>query len=471
MKEGVVAIVGPQSSSAASFAAHIGRATKVPFVSFGATDPNLSEMQYPYFIRVVPSDVLQMDAIASFVANYGWKEVAMFHMDDDYGTNGASSLSDSLQARSMKLVEKVPISPWMDTSSIEQILEQLMNQQTRVFVLHAHPDVGLAILQEAYNLNMMGYGYVWIATDQITISLEDTPLPPGVVRNTQGIIGIRPYIPPSLKLQRFFNSWNKNFPTHFDEPDQINPYALYAYDAIWTISYALSSYLKTNGKINFISPRKMPNQSGGKSELSKMKIFEAGEVFKDEILRTRFLGTSGLIKFDKNGDLIGGAFEYVNMVGRNPHGVGYWWPNYNRVSLSPPSEHELLNLTNIPQNPGFLYQGSSSNVTKMPIIWPGGLTNTPRGWALPKNGNPLIIGVPRKAGYTELVGVTMDTQNQTVIDGFCIQVFKAALDLVPYDVPYKFELLGDGITTPKYSDLIQKLANQVLIVIIYAILF
>ena len=70
-----------------------------------------------------------------------------------------------------------------------------------------------------------------------------------------------------------------------------------------------------------------------------------------------------------------------------------------------------------------------------------------------------------------LVGVTMDTQNQTVIDGFCIQVFKAALDLVPYDVPYKFELLGDGITTPKYSDLIQKLANQVLIVIIYVIHF
>jgi ionotropic glutamate receptor len=247
---------------------------------------------------------------------------------------------------------------------------------------------------------------------------------------------------------------------------------LYAYDAVWTIAYAVSSYLKANGKFNFLSPRKMPIQSGGKSELSKLKVFETGDEFKDQILRTQFLGTSGLIRFDKAGDRIGGAFEYINIVGRNPHGVGYWWANHNSISLSPPSKSELLNLTNLQQNNGFLSQGSSSNATKMPIIWPGGVTDTPRGWALPKDGNILKIGVPRKAGYTELVSVTTDAENRTIVDGFCIQVFKSALSLLPYDVPYEFELLGDGVTTPKYSDLIQKLANQVsLLFIIIIIIF
>ena len=60
----VVAIIGPQSSVVSHFVSHMGTATKVPMVSFSATDPSLSEEQYPFFARTVAPDGVQMTAIA-----------------------------------------------------------------------------------------------------------------------------------------------------------------------------------------------------------------------------------------------------------------------------------------------------------------------------------------------------------------------------------------------------------------------
>ena len=63
----VVAMIGPQSSVVAHFVSHMGTATKVPMVSFAATDPSLSEEQYPFFVRTVASDDVQMKAIAGTI--------------------------------------------------------------------------------------------------------------------------------------------------------------------------------------------------------------------------------------------------------------------------------------------------------------------------------------------------------------------------------------------------------------------
>ena len=64
LEEEVVAFVGPQTSVVSHFVSHMCTATRVPLVSFSATDPSLSEDQYPYFVRLTHSDNVQMAAIA-----------------------------------------------------------------------------------------------------------------------------------------------------------------------------------------------------------------------------------------------------------------------------------------------------------------------------------------------------------------------------------------------------------------------
>ncbi|KAH7298533.1 hypothetical protein KP509_25G048200 [Ceratopteris richardii] len=463
VKGGVVAVVGPQSSAVSQFAAYIGKEATVPFISFGATDPNLSETQYPYFIRVAPSDVLQMQAVAAFVGNYGWKEVVMFHMDDDYGTNGASKLSDSLQRKGSKIVDKVAFVPWVEKDGIDKELSMLTNRQTRIFIVHTQSDVGFLILQEAYYLNMMTSGYVWIVTDLVTTDLGSLQFDPKVQLYTQGVVGVRRYIRHSQELHNFVVSWKRSYP-HLSLDlyvNQNNAYGLYAYDAVWTAARAISSYLNDEHEINFIKPPEKPTQSGGRSELAQMPIFQGGKTMRGYILNTSFVGASGVVKFDETGDLADAAFEYTNMVGRSLHVVGYWWANNSGVSLKLPPSTELSILDSAPDEEFFLaHDGKPETSTNMSIIWPGGDALTPRGWVLPKNGRPIKIGVPRKAGYTELVQVTINSDNTTTYTGFCIQVFEAALKYLPYAVPYTYEMFGDGLTTPEYSLLVQKLAHQ-----------
>ena len=53
----------------------IANGLHVPLVSYAATDPTLSALQFPYFLRSTHSDFHQMEAVVDFINFYGWKEV------------------------------------------------------------------------------------------------------------------------------------------------------------------------------------------------------------------------------------------------------------------------------------------------------------------------------------------------------------------------------------------------------------
>jgi ionotropic glutamate receptor len=92
------------------------------------------------------------------------------------------------------------------------------------------------------------------------------------------------------------------------------------------------------------------------------------------------------------------------------------------------------------------------------MAWSGGSTTKPRGWVFPNNGQPLRIGVPNKPSFKEFVASGKGPDNVT---GYCIDIFNAAVKLLPYPVPSKFISIGDGIHNPKYDDIINMVANNV----------
>ncbi|KAL7243288.1 hypothetical protein ACSBR1_015651 [Camellia fascicularis] len=65
----------------------------------------------------------------------------------------------------------------------------------------------------------------------------------------------------------------------------------------------------------------------------------------------------------------------------------------------------------------------------------------PRGWVFPNNGRQLRIGVPNRVSYREFVAKVTRTD---MFKGYCIDVFTAAVNLLPYAVPYKLIPFGDG---------------------------
>ncbi|KAI5055037.1 hypothetical protein GOP47_0030182 [Adiantum capillus-veneris] len=453
-KKEVVAVVGPQSTTVSHFVAHMGGATQVPLVSFAATDPALSEFQYPYFFRVSHTDAMQMQAIASFIGHYGWREVVVLYTDDDFGTNGAGALSDALEPVGARLVQKAALVPGINKTSIGNILTELAGMQTRVFVVHVSESLGLTLFSEAKYLGMMSAGYVWIVSDSIASMLGSAGLDAKVLSTFQGVIGVRGYYPPdSSQVQSFLSQW-KNLSTAGNESLSLNIYGLYAYDAVWTIAYALDKCIRDGLNFTFKGPIFSFNESGSTSELAQLSILQDGPLLRTHILQTNFVGTLGLIQLNSKGDLVRSAFEIINVVGEELHVVSYW-KNTTQLLASPPDT-----LTD-----GVLidHLGSvGSEAASLQIIWPGNSSETPRGWVLPKNGRPLRIAVPKKAGFKQFVNwpAANSTNSTTAFHGFCIDVFQNALKYLPYSVPYIFVLYGQD-STPVYDDMIDQLENKV----------
>eukprot|EP00250_Pteridium_aquilinum_P021124 c25034_g1_i2 orf=601-3321(-) len=449
-KQEVVAVVGPQSTVVSHFVAHMGGATQVPLVSFAATDPTLSELQYPYFFRIAHTDAVQMQAIASLIGHYGWREVVALYTDDDFGTNGAAALSDALVPVGARLVQKAALVPGSNTTTIGSILTELAAMQTRIFVVHMPQSLALMLFSEAKHLGMMSTGYVWIVSDSMTGTLGSTELDATALDTLQGVVGLRGYYSQdSSQLQSFLSEWS-NFSTGGNDSVYLNLYGLFAYDAVWMIAHALDSYLKEGLNFTFKGPIISPNDTGGASELAQLSVLQDGPLLRTHILQTKFDGTSGFIQVDSKGDLVRSAFEIINIVGERLHVVGYW-TNETQLSVSPPTDASLDPLGSI-----------KSEAASLQILWPGNSSETPRGWVLPKNGRPLKIAVPKKAGFKQFVSwpAGSNSSNATSFHGFCIDVFQSALRYLPYGVPYTFVLYGAD-STPVYDDMIDQLANKV----------
>ncbi|KAF5201854.1 Glutamate receptor 2.2 [Thalictrum thalictroides] len=77
----------------------------------------------------------------------------------------------------------------------------------------------------------------------------------------------------------------------------------------------------------------------------------------------------------------------------------------------------------------------------------GGLERIPLGWVMPSDAKPMVIGVPGRTSFEKFVKVH-DGQEPT---GFCIDVFKNAVQLLNYDLPYIFKPF-DGL----YDDLVDQ---------------
>lgn len=443
MGNNAVAALGPQSSGIAHAISHVANELHVPLLSF-ATDPTLSSLQFPYFLRAVTSDHFQMHAIANLIEYYGWKEVVAIFVDDDYGRNGISVLGDALAEKRAKISYKAAFTPGGLETDIDSLLVKVNLLESRVYVVHVNPDSGLNIFSVAKKLGMMSKSYVWIATTWLS-SLLDTSetIEPETANLLQGVIMLRHHTPDSELKRRFSNRW-RNIKSK--QTLKFNSYALYAYDSVWLLARALDSFLNDGGAISFSEDPKLRNTNGSALHLTSLRIFDQGQKLLQILTATNFTSLTGEIRFDSDKNLIRPSFDILNIVGTGFRRLGYW-SNYSGLSTVPP---ETLYIK--PPNT------SNSNQHLYSVLWPGETTVQPRGWVFPNNGRPLRIAVPYRVTYPDVV--TKD-KGPLGARGYCIDVFEAAVELLPYPVPHQYILYGDGRRNPSFGNLVNDVAQNV----------
>nr|KYP64874.1 Glutamate receptor 3.1 [Cajanus cajan] len=369
METDVVAIIGPQSSVVAHIISHVANELRVPLLSFAATDPTLSSLQFPFFVRTTQSDLYQMKAVAEIIDYYGWKEVIAIYVDDDYGRNGVAALDDELAARRCKISFKEGIQSGteVDRGQITSLLVKVALMQSRVIVLHAQTDSGFMLFNVARYLGMTDNGYVWIVTDWLSSLLDSFSLPSETMDVLQGVLVLRQHTPDSDRKRVFLSRWNNLTGGSLG----LHSYGLYAYDSVWLVARAIDAFFSQGGIVSCTNYT--TGDKGGELNLNAMSIFD-------------------------NGTLL-----------------------------------------------------SSANQKLHSVIWPGDTLSKPRGWVFPNNGRQLRIGVPIRVSYREFVSPVKGTE---MFKGFCVDVFTAAVNLLPYAVPYRFVPFGDGHQNPSYTELV-----------------
>lgn len=446
METDIVAVVGPQCSTIAHIISYIANELHVPLLSF-ATDPTLSSIQFPFFVRSTQNDLFQMTAIAEMVDYYQWRQVIAIYVDDEYGRNGIAALGDELQERRCKISYKAVFSPVATPSDILDLLVSVALMESRIIVLHANPTFGKIVFSVANRLKMMGNGYVWIATDWLSSFLDTySPLPSETMNNMQGVLTLRQHTVDTKMKSALVSNWKMLTKKYSNALFGLNAYGLYAYDAVWAVAKALDAFFDDGGVISFSNDTRLKEANGSNLLLEALSIFDGGNLLLDEIRKINFTGVTGQFQFDSDGFLIHPAYDIINIIGSGSRIIGYW-SNYSGLSVVPPET-----LYSKPSN------HSLANNQLHSVIWPGETTEKPRGWSFPYNAKELRIGVPNRVGFREFV--SKDPTTNTV-KGYCIDVFTSAVALLPYAVPYKFIPFGNGHQNPNYYELVNMVALNV----------
>ncbi|KAK9667031.1 hypothetical protein RND81_14G227700 [Saponaria officinalis] len=439
MEKDTVAVIGPQTSTMAHVLSHLANELHVPFLSFTALDPTLSPIQYPYFFQTAPNDLFQMTAIAEMVSYFQWTQVIAIYTDEEQSRNGITALGDKLIEKRCKISYKAVLPPVIYNSyDVEEELKKVKMKESRVLVVHTYSTYGPMILEAAQKLGMFGKGYVWIASSWLSSILDSQPTPE-VYKMSQGLLTLRFHTPESQRKREFVARW-KNLSKN---SIGLNEYGLYAYDTVWLIARAMTTFLNQGNKISFSNNPILNAVGGGNMNLSALSVFDAGNRLMRNILETNMTGLTGPIWFTPERYLVDPSYEIINIVGTQMKQIGYW-SNYSWLSVVAPEKLRIR-----PQNRSIASQKLYS------VVWPGGSKHRPRGWIFPRDGKKLKIGVPRRVSFPFFV--YQDNRTHAVT-GYCIDIFKAAVKRLPYAVPYEFILFGDGHQNPNYSELVKRVS-------------
>ncbi|XP_060199436.1 glutamate receptor 2.9-like [Lycium barbarum] len=412
-KKQVHAILGPLThQEAALFSDFDDEANKgIPIISLSlaATYSTLLLTEPSSLIQMSNNVKSQMQCFAALIGHFKWRKViALYEISNsfsnmDYGL--ITHLSDSLKFVDSTVEYHLAFPPLFSVSNsrlfFQEKLEKLRTKNVKVFVVaQCSLEFGLVLFEMATEMGMMGKDYVWIISDNMASLLDSVET--SVLLNMQGVIGFKANVNEKTESFRDFSvKFRRKYRSEYPEEEGYpspSSYALKAYDATLATAKAMQKLSKTK------------NSS---SELVK------------SILLSDFEGLSGKVSF-KNGMLFQKpTFRIINVIGKSYREVSFWSP---KVGFS----EDFVEYNGVKLRIGNGLGGALES-----ILWPGGKQTVPKGWTIGGLEKPLKIGVPARGAFNQFVTVNFNQErNETLIGGFSVHVFEAAVRQLPYYLPY-----------------------------------
>ncbi|KAK4268534.1 hypothetical protein QN277_025181 [Acacia crassicarpa] len=420
--EKVHAILGPQNSEQARYIVRLGEEVfQKPVIWFPITGPSILPPPSPSSIYTGQGlNCYQFRAIAAIIKALGWQSIVPIYEETEYGSHLVPCLTNVLKEMGVQMANVTAINSSSKDLGINTTLDTLNNMRTHVFLVHMSMDLGTKFIWSAQKKEMMGEGYAWILTQELS-SLTDPQVP--LVRNLyngssvpvdnftdfvslkrymQGALGVRPMDSNKTDLHR---AKEKNFTDRFLGTLPI--YGWWAYHTIEALAKAVEKVEKAGT--------------------------DNGQKLRDEIKATTFTGVSGVNFNLSQGQLEQLEYEVYNVISARERIIGSWSPKTGLVQDYSDG------------GGGGEASGGRGYQLKYPL-WPGDTLDKP-----PK----LRIGVPRTNYFPEFVVVYNSSKPR--VDGFAYNVFLRALDVLPFPLNnFEFVLLpnNSGSDSATYDDML-----------------
>ena len=266
--EKVPVVLGSDASSVTLAMAPVANATKTVLISPISSSPDITHAG-PYVFRTAPSDVEQAKVAAEWMWNLGYRKVAVLYVLNSWGKGLADAFQERFEALGGVVTAKEGVEE--QETNYRTVLLKLNKENPDAFYMPTYSKQGARIVQQYREMGLkkpiLG-GDTWGAPEFKNVGNEL-------------IEGIR-FVAPGLYKGPEYQAFEKKFVERYGVNPDFN--AASAYDALYAVAKALDKVLSKN-------------------------LPPTGENIRKELLTVTFVGATGPIQFDENGDVVGKPFQ------------------------------------------------------------------------------------------------------------------------------------------------------------------
>lgn len=257
-----IAFLGAVCSSVTLAVAPIAESNKVILVSPASTNPDITTAG-DYVFRVIPTDALRGKVFAEYVYSQGYKNVSLLYINNDGGAGNQKTFAEYFEKAGGRILssEAYP----QDTRDVRAQLTKIKAQKPDALVVVSYPDDTPIVMRQAQELAL------GVPLFFQTEALDDPAVIQKAGSAAEGATYILPARPEGASADAFANDYKKKYGR---DPET---FAAESYDIIRLIASILEN-----------AP-----------EVSSSEALKAG-LYKTQ----NYLGASGTITFDQNGDVI-----------------------------------------------------------------------------------------------------------------------------------------------------------------------
>ncbi|MEA3488032.1 MAG: ABC transporter substrate-binding protein [Euryarchaeota archaeon] len=255
------------------------------------------------FFRTCPSDALQGIAMARLAIQQGYKTASTLVVWNPYGIGFEEAFTKKFENLGGKVLASERYDP--ATTAFDSVVEKVASKNPDFVMLCAYPDTGSEMLKAASKKGYIG-DMGWLLSE----GLMSDDLAEMVGKDDAGnyiIAGLKGTAPDPRVVGPAYEEFKKNYIALYGEKP--SNYCANAYDAVALVALALekTGNVSSSGTAIRDCLRDVANPP---ATLKTADLGEALKIIREGDFSVNYLGASGDIRFDTNGDVKGSYCEW-----------------------------------------------------------------------------------------------------------------------------------------------------------------